>query len=245
MTSDVTISYLVPIYNEERVLASTASAIVERLVAHPGSELIMVENGSTDSSPVLVEELARDLKGPGVDVIAAHSAKGYGNAMRHGIDLARGDLLVITAADLPFGFSDIDHALALDPRPVLIIGSKAHPDSKVANPLTRRVMSRAFWLLRWAVIGLRVGDSQGTILVDRTLAQRIRPHLTAGGFFFSTELIAIARRMGVSPVEVPVDYSTPRTGSTVKPLSDGIKMARALLELRGRLRALPTGESHP
>jgi len=238
LSTPVRISYLVPIYNEEAALPASARAIADRLAHHPGSELIMVENGSTDRSPELVEELARELTRPGVNVVAAHSAKGYGNAMCHGIDLATGDLLVITAADLPFGFSDLDEALALEPRPALMIGSKAHPDSLVATSLKRRVMSEAFRLLRRAVINLKVGDSQGTILVDRALAQRIRPHLRAGGFFFSTELIAVANRMGRTPVEIPVDYSRPREGSTVRPLEDGLRMGRALVELRGRLRAI-------
>jgi len=239
VSASVRVSYLVPVYNEEAALPATARAIAARLAGLPGSELIMVENGSTDSSPALVERLAAELSSPAVAVRAAHSAKGYGNAMRHGIDLAEGDLLVITAADLPFGFSDLDAALALDPMPALMIGSKAHPASLVAASFKRRVMSRAFRLLRRAVIGLRVGDSQGTILVDRSLARRVRPHLVAGDFFFSTELIAIAQGLGAPAVEIPVDYSRPREGSTVRPLEDGLRMARALLDLRRRLPTLP------
>jgi glycosyltransferase involved in cell wall biosynthesis len=231
------ISYLVPIYNEELGLPATAEAIVERLRAFPGSELVMVENGSTDDSPALVEKLAAELGGV-VKVVAAHSAKGYGNAMRLGIDLAEGELLIITAADLPFGFSDLDEALALDPRPALMIGSKAHPRSRVGASVKRRLMSEAFRLLRLAVVGLRVGDSQGTILVDRELARRIRPFLQAGDFFFSTELIAFGSRLGARPVELPIDYANPRSGSTVKPLRDGLRMARALVDLRRRLRAV-------
>ena len=60
MTAPVRVSFQVPVYNEEEALPGTARAIVERLAAHPGSELIMVENGSTDSSPELVERLARE-----------------------------------------------------------------------------------------------------------------------------------------------------------------------------------------
>jgi dolichyl-phosphate beta-glucosyltransferase len=231
----LTISYLVPIYNEEAVLADTAKAIAARLEDHPGSEVILVENGSTDRSPELVEELATALSGPNVEVIAAHSAKGYGNAMRHGIDLASGDLLVITAADLPFGFSDLDEALAQRPRPALMIGSKAHPRSLVEVSAKRKLMSSAFRLLRRLALGLNVGDSQGTILIDRTLAARIHPHLASADFFFSTELIALATRLGVAPVELPVDYSNPRPASTVRPLYDGLRMARAVFELRPRL----------
>jgi glycosyltransferase involved in cell wall biosynthesis len=241
VSAAVRISYLVPIYNEEAGLPASARAIADRLLHHPGSELIMVENGSTDRSPELVEELARELTRPGVGVVAAHSAKGYGKAMRLGIDLARGDVLVITAADLPFGFSDLDEALALGLRPSLMIGSKAHPRSRVGVSAPRRLMSGGFRLLRLGVIGLRVGDSQGTIFVQRDLARRVRPHLEAGDFFFSTELIAIAQRLGTPAVELPVDYSNPRPGSTVRPVQDGLRMARALVDLRRRLRVLPAG----
>jgi dolichyl-phosphate beta-glucosyltransferase len=236
--SPVRISYLVPVHNEEEALPATARAIVERLSRHPGSELVMVENGSTDRSPALVEELSRQLDSPGVAVVAAHSAKGYGNAMRHGIAVATGDLLVITAADLPFGFSDLDAALALDPSPLLMIGSKAHPQSLVAATARRRAMSAGFRLLRRAVIGLRVGDSQGTILVQAGVARGLLAHLRAGDFFFSTELIALAGRLGAEPVELPVDYRNPRPGSTVRPLHDGLRMGRALFDLRQRLRTL-------
>ncbi|MCA1844318.1 MAG: glycosyltransferase, partial [Actinobacteria bacterium] len=223
----LTISYLVPIYNEEAVLAGTATTIAARLEGHPGSQVILVENGSTDRSAELVEELGTALSGPNVEVIAAHSAKGYGNAMRRGIDLASGDLLVITAADLPFGFSDLDEALSHRPRPELMIGSKAHPRSLVEVSAKRKLMSLAFRLLRRVALGLNVGDSQGTILIDRVLAQRLRPHLASADFFFSTELIALATRLGVAPVELPVDYRNPRPGSTVRPLHDGLRMARA------------------
>lgn len=238
MTEPPRISYLVPVYNEQEALPGTARRIARRLAEFPGSELIMVENGSTDRSPALVDELAAELTTPALRVVGAHSAKGYGNAMRHGIDLAEGDLLVITAADLPFGFSDLDAALARRPLPQLMIGSKAHPESLVAIPWKRRLMSEGFRWLRFAVVGLRVGDSQGTILVHRDLARRVLPHLESGGFFFSTELIAIAGRLGAQPLELPVDYRAFRPGSTVRPVHDGLAMARALFRLRPRLRAV-------
>lgn len=234
-----TVSYLIPVHNEEETLPGTAAVVVERLARLPGSELVMVENGSTDRSPALVEELAAANEAAPVRVVAAHSPKGYGNAMRLGIDLATGDLLVITAADLPFGFSDLEQALSLRLRPPLMIGSKGHPQSRVAVSLKRRVMSEGFRYLRLVTIGLRVKDSQGTILVERSLARRVRPHLEAGDFFFSTEFIAIAARLGTTPVELPVDYGNPRPSSTVRPVRDGLAMGRALLRLRRRLRALP------
>ncbi len=235
------ISYVVPIYNEEDVIADTTARIVARLESLPGSEVVLVENGSTDSSPALVDRLAEQYSRGSVSVVAAHSAKGYGNAVRHGMSIATGEVHLLTAADLPFGFSDLDAYLALAaPRPELVIGSKAHPDTVIANSRLRRVMSWGFRQLRRVTIGMRVGDSQGTIFLDADLSRRLQPHLTEGAYFFSTELIALAQRCDARIVEVPVDYSAPREGSKVKPLEDSIAMAKSLMALRKRLRSMPT-----
>ena len=52
-----------------------------------------------------------------------------------------------------------------------MIGSKAHKQSKVAVSLQRRVMSKTFWALRRILLHVDVGDSQGTILIERELAR--------------------------------------------------------------------------
>ncbi|MGH2768159.1 MAG: glycosyltransferase [Actinomycetota bacterium] len=230
------ISYIVPAHDEQAVLAGTARAIVQRLAAYPGSELILVENGSRDQTPALVATLAEELSGPDVTVRAAHSPPGTGRAVREGMRLATGDLLLLTGADLPFRFTDLDRFLVLDPRPKLVIGSKAHPDSEVSSPVARRVMSLGFRLLRQVALGIDVGDSQGTVLIEGPLARRILPSLRSDDYLITTELIAVAANLGVRAVEVPVNYLEPRGDSRVRPLHDSLSMARGLLSLRRRLR---------
>src|SRR4029077_9585249 len=86
--------------------------------------------GSTDGSGPLCLQLAATYGGEEVAVRVATSAKGMGYAWRRGIALARGDTFVLTAADLPFGFTDLDGYLGLRPRPLLVMGSKTHPESR-------------------------------------------------------------------------------------------------------------------
>jgi glycosyltransferase involved in cell wall biosynthesis len=242
----VRISYVIPVHNEEAILRETSTAIVQRLAGHPGSELILVENGSSDRSPQLVRQLAEELRCPSVTVRAAQSAKGYGNAARRGLELATGELVIFSAADLPFRFTDLDEALAFDPRPPLIIGSKAHPASVVESSLARRVLSFGFSVVRQLALGVKAGDTQGSLLVDGDLARRLRPALRCEDYLLSTELVACAVRCGILPTEVPVRYENPRRGSKVRPLRDSVRMLRGLLELRSRLRDLrPTGTVVP
>lgn len=240
MNGNLQLSYLVPVHNEEETIPGTTRLLVERLRSIPGSEILLIENGSSDGSPALVDDLGCTLSEPEVAVIAAHAPKGFGHAIRRGIDLASGNLLVITAADLPFAFSDLEQVLEMDPRPALVIGSKAHVESKVSTSTKRRLMSLVFRLARRLVIGLSIGDSQGSIFIDGDLARRARPYLESDDFFLSTELVAFAIRLGAKPVEIPVDYLRPRSGSTVRPLRDGFSMALALFDLRRRLTAAGT-----
>lgn len=239
VASEVTprLSYVLPVHNQERVLRATVERLVKSLGAFPGSEVLLIENGSTDSSPELGCALAAEHVGGAVSVVAARSARGMGHAYRRGIDLAGGDTLVLTAADLPFGFTDLDAYLHQQPRPRLAIGSKAHRGSQTRIPLSRRVMSETFRLLRRAVLGLRVRDSQGTILIDAALARALASRLQCGDYLISTEIVSWAVRLGVTPVELPVTYAA-AGGSTVSPWRDSLHMAAGLFALRRRLRGV-------
>lgn len=232
------LSYVVPVHNEEEVLAETTMALVERLQGFPGSEVILVENGSSDASEEIARRLAAEQSDDITTVIATVSPKGFGNAYRAGIALTTGDLVVLTAADLPFAFTDLDAVLALDPLPRVAIGSKAHPGSSISVTTSRRWMSEIYRVLRKVLIRLNVGDSQGTILIEGALVRSLLPKLEARDYFVSTEILAFAVAEGVSPVEVPIEYLTHKRTSKVKPLADGWSMTKQLVDLRKRLKAV-------
>ena len=234
MSSSERLSYVVPVHNQEAVLPDTVPRLVARLRDHPGSEVLLVENGSTDGSMAVCVALAAVLDSPVVRVQAATAARGLGHALRRGMELARGDVIVLTAADLPFGFSDLDAYLATRPAPMLAIGSKAHPQSRVTASRLRQLMSGMFRVLRLLILGLRVGDSQGTILIQSALVRRILPYLRCGGFLITTEVVYAAQRAGAVAVELPIVY-TAGGASTVSPLRDSTRMAFGLLSLRRRL----------
>src|SRR3984893_3442763 len=140
---------------------------MERLSHLPGSEIILVENGSSDGSGPLCLALAATFDGDEVAVRVTTSAKGLGFAWRRGMAIARGETIVLTAADLPFGFTDLDGYLGMSPRPLLVMGSKTHPASQVDTPVVRRAMSSGFGLLRAGLIGLNI-DTQGSVLIQRS-----------------------------------------------------------------------------
>lgn len=231
------ISYVVPAHNEARVLEGTVQRVVDRLSAnHSGSQVIVVENGSTDATAAVAQRLAADLTDKSVEVIAARSGKGFGNAYREGLRHATGEVVVFTAADLPFGFSDLEAYLAREPRPPVAIGSKAHPESNIEIGALRRFMSWAFSVLRRIVLQMKVKDSQGTILMEGDLARELLPDLISSDYLVSTEMIARASAQGVEAIELPIEYVDLRKDSKVEPLRDGWRMFRGLLRLRKSLK---------
>jgi glycosyltransferase involved in cell wall biosynthesis len=239
VTAALTVTYVIAAYNEVEALPETVPAVVARLSEFPGSEVIVVENGSTDETFDVACRLRNRCQNDAVAVQVTRSSKGLGNAIRRGIGLASGKLVVITAADLPFGFSDLNALLALNIRPVVALGSKAHPGSQVATSFERRLMSTAFRAVRYTALGLRIRDSQGSVLIDRDLAHHVLPFLQSEGYLITTEIAALAARAGYRPLELPVVYLDPRSDSKVRPLQDSWETLRAVLELRQRLGELP------
>lgn len=237
--SDPTVSYVIPVHNQVAELRRTVRLLVQRLEHLPGSEVLLVENGSSDGSGPLCLSLAAQHDGEDVAVRVTTSAKGLGFAWRRGMAMARGDLLVLTAADLPFGFTDLDGYLGMSPRPLLVMGSKTHPESQVETSLTRRALSAGFGMLRAGLVGLSV-DTQGTVLIQRGLASTLLPRLVSGDFLVGAEINCWAVRAGVTPVEIPVVY-TASGRSTVSPLRDSTRMAAGLFALRRRL----SGDERP
>ena len=85
------LSIIVPAYNAERTLKKS----IENLLGKESLEIIIVENGSTDSTTAVAEEIATS----STNVHVIHSKKGVSNARNLGIDYANGDYIAFLDAD--------------------------------------------------------------------------------------------------------------------------------------------------
>lgn len=236
-------SYIVPVHNSSEHLESTVNAIAAFLVDYPDSEIVLIENGSSDNSFHMAHQLCLQVTSVHLRASTITSAQGLGFAYRRGIETATGDLLILTASDLPFQFTDVEAFLALpQPRPQLVIGSKAHPRSQVSVSILRRVMSWGFRQMNRLFLGLNAADTQGTLLIDKDLAKRILPKLSSGDYLCSTEIVAWSNQLGYPPVEVPITYQG-SASSTVSPVRDSLRMAFGVISLARRIRRSNTQHS--
>ncbi len=213
------IDVIVPAHNSGNTLSETVDTLHAWSAQHGVNlNILVVENGSTDNTAEVIATLS--------GITALTSETGLGHAYQAGIAASTAELLLLSADDLPFGTSDLDTFLA-HPMQGVLIGSKAHPDSKVDRESVRTVASRGFRLLRRVILGQTVGDTQGTVLLPGEWAGNLK--LREPGFLSSTEIVTRALHDGLPVTEIPVTML--RNSPTRIRIADAVHMGLGLLRL--------------
>ncbi len=88
------ISVLVPVWNEEKTIKNTIESIFE--IDYPIQEVIILNDGSTDKTKKIVEELL--IKYPKLELVNKKNT-GKANSLNKGIKMAKGELVVVVDAD--------------------------------------------------------------------------------------------------------------------------------------------------
>ena len=230
-----TLAVVLPAHNSSANIGRTVDDLRGYFGAHSlAGQVIIVENGSSDDTWEVMQTIPTD--GLPFTLVTTRSAKGLGNAIREGMLKVVADTVLITADDLPFGFSDIDGYFSLSPRPAIAIGSKAHPETSGQRSTARELMSSVFRALRRIIVGVNLGDTQGTIMGDAPTLKSCSASTEQPGYLMTTELLAHAARRNVSIVELPVVYRRDLRGSNINVVSDSLKMLRGLFEVRASIR---------
>lgn len=201
------LSLVLPVHNEAAILERSVLAIRQHLADSPAIsdyEILLVCNGCTDDS----ERIAGDLTRVEPERIRSQSiaARGLGHAIREGILAARHPTVMFYAVDQPFGLSIIDESIAaLEAQPrSIVIGSKGHPQSRVARGAMRSLFSRAIATANRLLFGLQVKDTQGSLLLAKEIVERERAAMDSDGPFFQAQIVIYGHRMGYNVVEIPV-----------------------------------------
>ena len=236
-------SLILPFHSDSERLYATLDFLELKRKSYRIAEILLCHNGPR-LNPEAEELLLAHARHTGA--ICLHTeTKGLGAGYRLGIKHAGQPYLLLSASDLPFGLSDLDsfyeYQSLFDETPRFAIGSKGQKESVIeGNYLGRRALSYVFWLLRVIFLGRQTPrDSQGTLLIEASLAKELVTRSAYEDYFFSLELISLAQQRGIRIIELPIYYRPGGAASSVLLLRDGWKMAKQLLELSRRMKVLP------
>jgi len=206
--ADPRISIVIPIYNEQAILHAAVVDLRERLKPfHWTYEIILAENGSKDRTVEIAQEIAAKYASDvdGQVKLISMGEPNYGKALKQGILLARGEIVICDEIDL----CDADfHRRAVDILETgeadLVIGSKLAVGAEDARPMLRHVASMAYSGLLRVMLGFRGTDTHGLKAFRRTaLLDTVRACLVEKDVFAS-EFVIRADRGGVRTKEIPV-----------------------------------------
>jgi glycosyltransferase involved in cell wall biosynthesis len=208
-TSDAPrISIVIPIYNEEAILHAAIVDLRERLKPLGWTyEIILAENGSKDRTIEIGQELAEKYGAAddGQVKIISMGEPNYGKALKQGILLSRGDVVICDEIDL----CDVDfHRRAVDilesGEADLVIGSKLAAGAEDDRPVIRHVASIAYSSMLKVLLGFRGTDTHGLKAFRRVALLDIVRSCLVDKDVFASELVIRADRGGVRTKEIPV-----------------------------------------
>jgi dolichyl-phosphate beta-glucosyltransferase len=226
------LSVVVPAYAEAARIGASVRTLRQALAATAadgGLEIVVVDDGSADDT-------AGEARRAGADrVIRLDRNRGKGAAVRAGVLAAEGSAVVFTDADLSYPPDQVVRLRdGIERGWDVVAGSRQHIDTRtlVRAGRLREVSGRVFNLVTRAALGLPFGDTQcGLKGFHRDAGRRLFSAGRIDGFAFDVEILWLARHLGLSVTEVPVELDS-AAGSTVRIEVDALRMLRDLLRIR-------------
>lgn len=216
----ITLSFVIPIYNEEKRIKKTLEAL-EELRLPRGlklEEIIFVDDGSRDNSKFKIQPV-RQAQGKhsklnhkyNIKLISYKPNRGKGYAVRQGMLKSTADYTLFFDADLSTPLSEIVKFVPFMKRGVdVIVGTRKNGESTVVKhqPFIRELLGRVFTKMTQYLLALEVTDfTCGFKAFSRKTCLTIFPQSRINGWGFDAEILFLAKKNGLSFAEKSVLWS--------------------------------------
>ncbi|MGQ9819899.1 MAG: dolichyl-phosphate beta-glucosyltransferase [Candidatus Kapaibacteriales bacterium] len=231
MTKNYSISFVIPVYNEEGRIGKTLEVVLDYFSKTDyTTELIVVDDGSTDNTAKIVKGFSKRVK-----LLHYEKNHGKGAAVRYGMLSSNGDYRIFSDADLSTPIYEIEKILQkLKNGADICIGSRAIDPSliKKHQPFYREFMGKTFNKFVQMLIMKGVEDTQcGFKGFTAESAQYLFSRSKIDGFSFDVEILYLAQQAKMRIEQVPVEwYNDQRT--KVHPIRDSFNMFIELLKIK-------------
>lgn len=219
---------VLPAYNEEARLVPALDELFAYLCTAPYDALpetvcvLVVDDGSTDATAALVRARPEFTNGadrparrdcPSLRLLTVPHG-GKGSAVRAGMLVAEGDVLVFADADMATPPDQLPRLVAALEAAEVALGSRIQPDGsdmRATQPRFRRMVGRLFRLAAQVWVTGPVKDTQcGFKGFRRSVARDLFDRLRITSIVFDVDLIYLARRRGYRIAIVPVVWADRR-----------------------------------
>jgi hypothetical protein len=206
-------SIIVPVFNERATFPELMRTLLAKRLDHLGidREIILVESNSTDGTRELVAGFAGT---PGLKVIWQDRPRGKGNAVRAGLRVASGEIVLIQDADLEYDLEDYEALLEplLQERAAFVLGSRHSGTVRMRKFTDQRLLGAVLDTAHVFFTGV-INVLYGQNLKDPfTMFKVFRRDCLYGlqfecnRFDFDHELVIKLLLKGYRPLEIPVNY---------------------------------------
>jgi len=243
----MSVSIIIPAYNEQERLPQTLRATADYFASRPEPfDILVVDDGSRDDTPGVVARFQSENPHVPVQCLSYGTNRGKGYAVRYGMLRAQGHLRLFCDADLATPPEEYDIVLnAMQAKGASVgIGSRPLHGSTllVHQPWYREALGRGFNKAVRLLAVPGIADTQcGFKVFTADAAQQIFSRCRLDSFASDSESLYVASRLGYAIAEVPIRWSH-KDGSKVNMARDGLKTLYDLLTVRRLhrgLRALP------
>ncbi len=234
------ISIVVPAFNEARRLTDNLLTLLSYLQTfRPNAELILVDDGSTDRTAEVAEELFARRPEVNARVLRFAQNRGKGHAVRAGLLAAQAPIALFSDADLSTPITELSKIV----EPIdlaefdVVFGSRALDRSLIGQrqPWRREQGGKVFNGIVRLTTGLPFSDTQcGFKAFRMEVARPVIERAQIDGFGFDVELLFLAHRAGLRMLEVPVRWDH-HEGSKVHIVRDSLQMFSEVMSLRRRV----------
>ena len=199
------VSVVIPVHNEEEILERNLKKIESYLKSiKAGYEIIVVNNGSSDSTGIILKKLAgKRIRGFELPYAA------FGEAIKVGMLKAKYDV-VIYSIDLGFDINFIGSAISALENRDAVLGNRYSRAARINRSLLRNLLSRPYPFVANLVLGCRFHDYDAVKAFRNRPGKELAAMTRSKDNFFFTELLVFLKKSRYSFVEMPVSHMETR-----------------------------------